>query len=633
MKKHIKRIMAALVALIICVVSVHIPVKAASSDFMIWTEDSESMYENTTNADYVFACTDNESIAIYEYIAGLGIDFKQYDEVYIYTSSKGVGSGTRIKIYCYKNPVDTFLMFAGRYVAAPYLTNGDSQQIYMCTKGFEVLDTWIIYYENENKINLSSSSSLTMEDINSWVYSSDSGLYTDFISSSDAYTGGCLLYSTGTVALLRDVFSAISYGGSYNDFVASGSIGNDIASEVLNGNVTNYASYGYGYDGSEFKSYDASAPAYTANNELCFDTFLVEKINHPDLLGGTGARVQYSYGDKLFEAIQNDKDYSMKMHFDIQIVYRYNVFDDGLINANNFTETLTLYDEVEQDIELRNNQDGLFVYDLLDTVNPNEYPVLYSYLYAIDNSYVDGWGARATYDYISSLTFIDSDKIHDFFNLDFGDECSIDYLEVIIEGRVYDYSDSIIMSNSGKGSVNFISGQNSHYVNTYNPDTGESEKGSTMSGNNHYNVVVETDSGGNKYYNYYYYDTTNNTVTPSVGTVANTLMLTFANPLKLEGVNIDNSSNSSSSGGGGSGGYDLPNIIIEDDDYTDTALREDLKDGFGLFDDSSTDIKADGYLNMAAAFFNNIDPELQGILTFGISSVVVIGILRSVFRR
>ena len=109
-------------------------------------------------------------------------------------------------------------------------------------------------------------------------------------------------------------------------------------------------------------------------------------------------------------------------------------------------------------------------------------------------------------------------------------------------------------------------------------------------------------------------------------------MLTFANPLQLQGVNIDNSSNSSSSGGGSSG-YDIPELIIEDDDYTDVALREDLKDGFGLFDNSETDIKADGYLNMAAAFFNNIDPELQGILTFGISSVVVIGILRSVFRR
>lgn len=75
-------------------------------------------------------------------------------------------------------------------------------------------------------------------------------------------------------------------------------------------------------------------------------------------------------------------------------------------------------------------------------------------------------------------------------------------------------------------------------------------------------------------------------------------------------------------------------LTIYDDDYTDSALREDLKDGFGLIDNVDTPEKADGFLGLVADFYTNtLDKNFKDIIMFGISSVVAISIIRAVFRR
>ena len=103
--------------------------------------------------------------------------------------------------------------------------------------------------------------------------------------------------------------------------------------------------------------------------------------------------------------------------------------------------------------------------------------------------------------------------------------------------------------------------------------------------------------------NYYYYDTTNNTVTPSIGGQSTlNLIHTFANSLNVTGVSSSGGSSSSSSGGSG----DVVDVTIEDDDYTDTALRDDIADGFGLLDNNGTEELDDGFLSVAAAFFESI---------------------------
>ncbi|MBE5952852.1 MAG: hypothetical protein E7257_01675 [Lachnospiraceae bacterium] len=181
-------------------------------------------------------------------------------------------------------------------------------------------------------------------------------------------------------------------------------------------------------------------------------------------------------------------------------------------------------------------------------------------------------------------------------------------------------------------------------------------------GNGYYTTIVGKDGQGNPTYNYYYYDNSKHysyeispdtdvdidTDIPIGGTTGggssgdSVVTILWGNALEVEGsidLNADFSGSGSGGGSGGSGGDSNVNtgddieITIEDDDYTDSALREDLKDGFGLFDDSSTPEKGDGFLSVSASFFNSIDPSASDILMFSLSSVCVISILRSVFRR
>lgn len=642
------KILPFLMALIICVCSYRVPALASTTtDFMIWTTDSAALYD-TPEAPYVYTTTDTEASVIYDLvkskIEAYNIDLSSYDDYVIFSDGSGITDYTRIRFVGLKDCGESFFILSGCTQEDTYasilplgqgVTNSGADYSNIFCESTGTYDSfWFYYPASHGAGSLTKQGASISTDFTKTV----SGLYS-FTNSTLKIESTCL-FSTMPVYHYREARRGYCPDnidrcyGWFNNGMSS--TGYDLIKQYC---VTDYSKLAYGYDGEGYSSYDATAPSYTANNELCFDTFLVEKINHPDMLGGTGARVQYSYGDKLFEAIQNDNDYTMKMHYDVVITYRLVEYENGLLVNSSDSYVDVIYDEVEEDIEFRTVQDGVYLYDVGSVFNEELYntnPFAYYILNYYGQSDGYGYGTVIAVDKLAGMLDISTDELIEFLGSGFdgATQICIEYFDVAITGRVYDYSDSTIMSNSGWGHTEFISGQNSSYVNTYNSETGESEQGVVTSGNNYYNVVTETDSGGNTYYNYYYYDTTNNTVTPSVGTVANTLMLTFANPLQLQGVNIDNSSNSSSSGGSSGGsGYDIPELIIEDDDYTDVALREDLKDGFGLFDNSETDIKADGYLNMASAFFNNIDPELQGILTFGISSVVVIGILRSVFRR
>lgn len=122
----------------------------------------------------------------------------------------------------------------------------------------------------------------------------------------------------------------------------------------------------------------------------------------------------------------------------------------------------------------------------------------------------------------------------------------------------------------------------------YTPDTPP-----VVNPTNNYTYVT-TDSNGNPIYNYYTINIDGIT-TPVNGD--STLGITFTEPLQVY-VNGSLGGGGSSSSSSSTDDDDI-DLTIEDDDYTDSALREDLKDGFGLIDDMTTPTANDGYLPMA----------------------------------
>lgn len=78
---------------------------------------------------------------------------------------------------------------------------------------------------------------------------------------------------------------------------------------------------------------------------------------------------------------------------------------------------------------------------------------------------------------------------------------------------------------------------------------------------------------------------------------------------------------------------DNPNVTIQDDDLTDNGLREDLADGFGLFDDADTPEKYDGYISVVSDFYSGIDPHFKDLIMFGVSTTIGVAILRMIFKR
>lgn len=192
-------------------------------------------------------------------------------------------------------------------------------------------------------------------------------------------------------------------------------------------------------------------------------------------------------------------------------------------------------------------------------------------------------------------------------------------------------TDGTTRSQSAIANLDFLSGANDGNVSDVDENDNKTPvEGSEHSDNNEYQVEPEPDGFGGTNYNYYYYDYSNHTVTPAggSGTTNNKIVLEFANALQLLGIPANNSS-SSSAGGGSSG----DNIVIEDDDYTDTSLREDLKDGFGLFDDLSTSAKGDGFIKMITDVYSGLPGDLGNTILFGVASVAAIGIIRAITKR
>ena len=182
------------------------------------------------------------------------------------------------------------------------------------------------------------------------------------------------------------------------------------------------------------------------------------------------------------------------------------------------------------------------------------------------------------------------------------------------------------------GSIDFLSGSNS--MSSYTPDVaGNYNYNDDYESKGHYYTEVTTDDAGNDQYTYWYYGTDNsktkisskdshdNTVTVSPG-VGSGVINNITMPDHIF-VNLS----------GSGGGSDIPDVTIDDDDLTFDSLRDSIKDGYGLIDDTDTAAKGDGLVAMLSDLFGYLPAKFVGLIMLGTSSVVGIAILRMIFKR
>ena len=185
------------------------------------------------------------------------------------------------------------------------------------------------------------------------------------------------------------------------------------------------------------------------------------------------------------------------------------------------------------------------------------------------------------------------------------------------------------------GSVDFLSGAND--MSSYTPDSsGNYKYNGDLKDQGHYETEVSIDDSGNQQYTYWYYGTDNskteitakdssdNTVSSggSVGSIINNITMPDHVFVTVSG-----------SAGGGSSGGDVGDVTIEDDDLSFNSLRDSIKDGYGLIDDTDTGAKGDGLIAMLSDLFGYLPAKFVGLIMLGTSSVVGIAILRMIFKR
>ena len=192
---------------------------------------------------------------------------------------------------------------------------------------------------------------------------------------------------------------------------------------------------------------------------------------------------------------------------------------------------------------------------------------------------------------------------------------------------------------SVSGSVDFISGANG--IGTYTPNaSGEYKYNGDYKSQGHYETEVTIDDSGNQQYTYYYYSTDNSkkeitakdshdntftSISPPSGGSSGSVVNNITMPDHIF-VNLSGS-------GGSGGGSDIPDVTIEDDDLTFDSLRDSIKDGYGLIDDTDTAAKGDGLVAMLSDLFGYLPAKFVGLIMLGTSSVVGIAILRMIFKR
>lgn len=187
------------------------------------------------------------------------------------------------------------------------------------------------------------------------------------------------------------------------------------------------------------------------------------------------------------------------------------------------------------------------------------------------------------------------------------------------------------------GAVDFMTGAND--MSSYTPDSsGNYKYNGDLKNQGHYFTDVSTDAAGNTTYNYYYYGTDNSRteITAKDSTDGTVSVVPGSSGSIINNITMPDHifvSVSGSTGSSSGSGSDVGNVTIEDDDLSFDSLRESIKDGYGLIDDTDTGVKGDGLIAMLSDLFGYLPAKFVGLIMLGTSSVVGIAVLRMIFKR
>ena len=176
-------------------------------------------------------------------------------------------------------------------------------------------------------------------------------------------------------------------------------------------------------------------------------------------------------------------------------------------------------------------------------------------------------------------------------------------------------------------------------MSSYTPDSsGNYKYNGDLKNQGHYFTDVSTDAAGNTTYNYYYYGTDNSRteITAKDSTDGTVSVVPGSSGSIINNITMPDHifvSVSGSTGSSSGSGSDVGNVTIEDDDLSFDSLRESIKDGYGLIDDTDTGEKGDGLVAMMSDLFGYLPASFTGLIMLGMSSVVGIAILRMIFKR
>ena len=187
------------------------------------------------------------------------------------------------------------------------------------------------------------------------------------------------------------------------------------------------------------------------------------------------------------------------------------------------------------------------------------------------------------------------------------------------------------------GAVDFMTGAND--MSSYTPDSsGNYKYNGDLKNQGHYFTDVSTDAAGNTTYNYYYYGTDNSRteITAKDSTDGTVSVVPGSSGPIINNITMPDHifvSVYGSTGSSSGSGSDVGNVTIEDDDLSFDSLRESIKDGYGLIDDTDTGVKGDGLIAMLSDLFGYLPAKFVGLIMLGTSSVVGIAVLRMIFKR
>ncbi|MBE5944317.1 MAG: hypothetical protein E7258_05300 [Lachnospiraceae bacterium] len=367
------------------------------------------------------------------------------------------------------------------------------------------------------------------------------------------------------------------------------------------------------------------------NEFMGFKDFAVRRTIDYSIFGNYGAILTYTLPANYEDFITPTSKLVLEVTwtYGVSSAYSYMFDEDMLLNPNSsFLNTNTIYDTVT--VELSQNissSSGQIAFDFagmclqdISIYGPIDLASLCCALsYERDNSYTFGdFLSDNVVSYVAEEHQVDLSGIFKSERDDmyFG----ITSMECNIEGYITNGTEK---SKVSYGYVDLIDGINQSIANQPNSydESNNVVVGGANGNSNLTDVERDTNANGETVYTEVKVD----------GSSSNAEVINNVTFPDIITVNVNGVSN------GGSGGNfdsnDIPDITIEDDDYTDTALREDLKDGFGLLDDISTEKDNDGFLAMLGLAYSTINPNLVDILGFGISTVVVVNILRAILKR